>query len=144
MKKLIIAVDFDGTCVTHAFPGMGHEIGAAPVLKELTDAGHWLILYTMRSNNGDLPLVTPAGIEYVNGDWLDHAVEWFKQHNIPLFAIQKNPTQSGWTTSPKCYAELYIDDAALGCPLKVDPTLSRHPFVDWVAVRKYLVERNLL
>ena len=33
---MIIAVDFDGTCVTHEFP----RVGAAEVLKELTDKGH--------------------------------------------------------------------------------------------------------
>lgn len=37
---MIIAVDFDGTCVTHEFPRVGEEIGAAEVLKELTDKGH--------------------------------------------------------------------------------------------------------
>lgn len=31
---MIIAVDFDGTCVTHEFPYVGKEIGAAEVLKE--------------------------------------------------------------------------------------------------------------
>lgn len=32
---MIIAVDFDGTCVTHEFPRVGKDIGAVPVLKEL-------------------------------------------------------------------------------------------------------------
>ena len=30
-----IAIDFDGTCVTHEFPLVGKDIGAAPVLKAL-------------------------------------------------------------------------------------------------------------
>lgn len=47
---MIIAVDFDGTCVTHEFPRVGAEIGAAEVLKELTDKGHKIILFTMRSH----------------------------------------------------------------------------------------------
>jgi hydroxymethylpyrimidine pyrophosphatase-like HAD family hydrolase len=47
-KKLIIAVDFDGTCVTHEYPSMGKEIGAPEVLKQLVDRGHKLILFTMR------------------------------------------------------------------------------------------------
>jgi hypothetical protein len=33
---------------------------------------------------------------------------------------------------------MYIDDAALGCPLKIDPATSSRPFVDWVDVRKIL------
>lgn len=32
---MIIAVDFDGTCVTHEFPKVGKDIGAAPILKNL-------------------------------------------------------------------------------------------------------------
>lgn len=35
---MIIAVDFDGTCVTHEFPRVGAEIGAAEVLKDRPDA----------------------------------------------------------------------------------------------------------
>ncbi len=27
-------IDFDGTCVTHLFPKVGKDIGAAPVLRE--------------------------------------------------------------------------------------------------------------
>lgn len=46
---MIIAVDFDGTCVTHEFP----RVGAAEVLKELTDKGHKIILFTMRSHQLD-------------------------------------------------------------------------------------------
>lgn len=34
---MVIAVDFDGTCVTHEFPKVGKDIGAVPVLKELVE-----------------------------------------------------------------------------------------------------------
>ena len=37
---MILAVDFDGTCVTHEFPEVGRDIGAVPVLKELVEKGH--------------------------------------------------------------------------------------------------------
>lgn len=47
---MIIAVDFDGTCVTHEFPKVGKDIGAVPVLKKLIEKGHKIILYTMRSH----------------------------------------------------------------------------------------------
>ena len=46
---MYIAVDFDGTCVTHEYPNIGKDIGAVPVLKKLTDSGHKIILNTMRS-----------------------------------------------------------------------------------------------
>jgi len=45
-----ICIDFDGTCVSHEFPLIGKDIGAIPVLKELVEAGHKLILFTMRSD----------------------------------------------------------------------------------------------
>ena len=39
---MIIAIDFDGTCVYHDYPYVGKDIGAVPVLKELVAAGHKL------------------------------------------------------------------------------------------------------
>ena len=34
---LYIAIDFDGTCVTHEFPDVGKEIDAVPILKKLIE-----------------------------------------------------------------------------------------------------------
>jgi hypothetical protein len=114
--KMIIAIDFDGTCVTHEFPKIGKEIGAAPVLRKLIESGCKLILFTMRSD-----IVNPTGtdneLHLESGNYLTEALNWFKDNNIPLYGVQTNPTQHTWTTSPKAYAQLYIDDAALGCLL---------------------------
>lgn len=121
---MIIAVDFDGTCVTHDYPKIGKDIGAVPVLKSLSHHGHQLILFTMRS-----------------GKELDEAVEWFKSNNIPLYGINKNPDQHTWTQSPKPYAHLYIDDAALGIPLK---TSFMRPYVDWEMCKELLSTKGLL
>ena len=101
---MTIAIDFDGTCVMHEYPKIGKENeGCVDVLKELVREGHKLILYTMRS-----------------GKTLKQAVDWFKERGIPLWGINENPTQSAWTFSPKIYANMYIDDAACGCPLIYD------------------------
>lgn len=124
---MIIAVDFDGTCVTHAYPEVGKDIGAAKVLRELVDNNNSLILLTMRS-----------------GELLDAAVEWFKQNDIKLWGIQKNPTQHTWTSSNKVYAQLYIDDAGLGCPLKYDSEMSNRGFVDWASARQMLVSNGAI
>lgn len=126
MEKIDILIDFDGTCVTHEYPYIGQEIGATPVLKELCEAGHGLILFTMRSKN--------------NGT-LEKAVNWFKTNEIPLKGIQSNPGQNSWTDSPKAYGQLIIDDTSLGIPLKTE---NGYTFVDWVKVRELLIERNLL
>lgn len=120
LNELIICIDFDGTVVTHEYPGIGREIGAAPVLKRLVEAGARLILWTMRS-----------------GIHLEEAKGWFRDHGIPLFGCQRNPEQDTWTDSPKAYAHLYIDDAAFGCPLEYFFPDER-PFVDWDLVEKGL------
>ena len=123
---MIIAVDFDGTCVQHKYPKVGDTVpGAVPTLKELAAADHKLIIYTMRS-----------------GKELDDAIDWYRENNIPFHAVQQEPLQHTWTHSPKCYAEIYIDDAALGCPL-IHPGYER-PYVDWYAAYEMLETRGAL
>jgi len=123
---MILGIDFDGTCVTHAYPKVGRFIGAESVLTDLVSKGHKLILYTMRS-----------------GRELDDAVEWFNSNKIPLWGVNHNPEQHLWTSSPKVYAQLYIDDAALGIPL-LDGLSGERPFVDWTAVRYLLLQKGIL
>lgn len=120
IKNKIIAVDFDGTCVTHSYPDIGYDVGAQEVLELLVANGNRLILFTMRS-----------------GDELREAADWFHERNIPLFGINENPEQYTWTASPKPYAHLYIDDAALGCPLLESKSGGR-PYVDWPTVKLIL------
>ena len=122
-----ICVDFDGTCVTHAYPEMGVDIGAAPVLKRLLEQGHNLIIFTMRS-----------------GKELDDAVNWFREKVGEPYGINTNPTQLSWTTSPKALGHLYIDDAALGAPLKYDSSISPRKFIDWAQVYRYLRFNEIL
>lgn len=120
-----IAIDFDGTCVTHEYPSVGRNIGAELVLPKLVANGHRLILFTMRS-----------------GAELQAAIDWFERHSILLYGINVNPTQTEWTSSPKAYAHLYIDDAALGAPVIVLP--GERPYIDWEAVVKMLQQRRLI
>lgn len=124
---MYIAIDFDGTCVTHDYPRIGKDINAVNALKKLVANGHKLILNTMRS-----------------GKELKEAINWFKKNDIELYGANENPTQKKWTNSPKVYAHLYIDDAALGCPLKMDLSLSDRPFVDWEAVSCLLQDNGIL
>lgn len=74
IRNALIAVDFDGTVVTHAYPEIGDDAGAVPVLKELTDNGCRLILFTMR-----------------HGKLLDDAIRWFRERGIPLYAREREP-----------------------------------------------------
>jgi hypothetical protein len=143
-QKITINIDFDGTCVTHDFPKVGKSIGAEKVLKRLVENGHQLILFTMRSDRLESKPVIDPTIQNVTGKFLTEAINWFKENNIPLYGIQKNPTQHNWTTSPKSYAELMIDDSALGCPLKFDLSISQRPFVDWDEVERILEQDGFL
>lgn len=141
---MIIGIDFDGTCTTHEFPKVGKDIGAIPILKDLVANGHKLVLFTMRSNRKNTSPTGDPDIENITGNFLDDAVNWFKDNGISLWGIQKNPDQHKWTTSPKAYCHLYIDDAALGCPLFTASHISDRPFVDWSEVRIMLKQRGIL
>lgn len=140
---MVICVDFDGTCVTHEFPRIGKDIGAQEVLKKLVKNGHQLILFTMRSNRLKKNKITDPSISNVTGPFLQQAIDWFSNNNIPLYGIQTNPTQINWTTSPKAYGELYIDDAALGCPL-IHPLDGSKPYVNWNQIEKLLIDKKLI
>lgn len=126
-ESRIIAVDFDGTCVEHEYPHIGLDVeGAVETLRALNKEGHRIILNTMRS-----------------GEKLEAAVKWFKERKIELWGVNKNPEQGEWTSSPKVYAHLYIDDAALGCPIMFIDGVRRH-VVDWSKVRSLLEYHKIL
>lgn len=121
MNSYIIAVDFDGTCVEHEYPSVGMDVeGAAETLRALNNKGHRLILFTMRS-----------------GEKLEKAIKWFKDRDIELWAVNENPEQKQWTESPKVFADVYIDDAALGCPIMFIDGV-RRPVINWRKVREWL------
>jgi hypothetical protein len=126
-KNMLIGIDFDGTCVTHEYPRVGKDIGAVPVLKKIVEAGHTLVLNTMRGNPE-----TDLGA----------AIKWFSDNGIRLHCINCAPGQKDWTASPKVYAHVYIDDAALGCPLIYDEPY--RPYVDWARVESMLIEMGIL
>jgi hypothetical protein len=144
IKPLVIALDFDGTCVTHEFPKVGKDIGAVSVIKKLINAGHNIILYTMRSNRSIKNKTGDPSVIDATGLFLDDAINWLTDNGIKLYGINENPTQKHWTTSPKAYAQLYIDDAALGIPLMFDSTISSRPFVDWNQVEKMLINNGII
>lgn len=122
----IIAIDFDGTMVAHDYPNVGHDIGAVPVIKKLMAARHSIILFTMRT-----------------GGQLKDAVNWCENHGIALYGVNNNPTQAKWSSSPKVFANFYLDDAALGCPLMHDATTGRD-HVDWPAMEQLLKSKSLI
>jgi len=105
-KKLIIAVDFDGTLCEYAFPQIGPQSPKQEelmsLLIKLKKEGHKLILWTNRGDNEHYKSLTEA-------------IDWCKQKGLEFDSINKNlPNQkklSGY--SPKFMADYYIDDKAL-------------------------------
>lgn len=114
------AIDFDGTCVHHAFPKIGEVVPHAVETLLALQKDHRLILWTCRT-----------------GHYLQDAVAFMKHHGVEFFSHNDNPTQKHWSPGPKIYAHEYIDDAALGCPL-IHPPEGGRGYVDWLTIRRLL------
>jgi hypothetical protein len=107
-KKLIFAVDFDGTLCSYAFPKIGeqheHHKELMDILISLRKDGHKLILWTNRGDNEQYKSLTEA-------------IEWCRERGLEFDEVNKNVPEkelaklSGY--SPKIMADYYIDDKAL-------------------------------
>lgn len=99
---MLIAVDFDGTIVTHQYPKIGKEIPfAVETLKMLAGDGHALILWTVRE-----------------GALLAEAVEWCRNKGLEFYAVNSNYPEEkedeNQRIGRKLRADLFIDDRNLG------------------------------
>lgn len=99
---MTIAVDFDGTIVTHEYPAIGKEIPfATDTLKMLAAEGHNLILWSVRE-----------------GRLLEDAVNWCRQRGVEFYAVNKDfpeeDTGKNRRYSRKIKADIWIDDRNVG------------------------------
>ena len=97
---MTIAVDFDGTIVTHEYPQIGKEIPfAIQTLKMLQQDGHKLILWSVRKD-----------------ELLEDAVRWCRERGLEFYAVNSNfPEENAdIIRARKLEAELFIDDRNLG------------------------------
>lgn len=98
---MIIAVDFDGTIVTHDYPKIGKDIPfAIESLKRLQEnPDNLLILWTVRE-----------------GKELEEAVEYCRAKGLEFYAVNSNyPEETSCIEQPrKLKADLFIDDRNLG------------------------------
>lgn len=96
-----IAVDFDGTIVDDAYPGIGKaKIFAFETLKRLQAEGFRLILWTYR-----------------HGKALDEAVEFCKKNGVEFYAINSSfegEVFDSANQSRKLDADWFIDDRNIG------------------------------
>lgn len=101
IKTYTIAVDFDGTIVTHRYPKIGEPIpGALETLRKLSDDGHRLILWSVRE-----------------GSLLDEAVEYCRDNGVTFYAINRDypeELKSDKTFTRKIKADIFIDDRNIG------------------------------
>lgn len=99
---MTIAVDFDGTIVTHEYPKIGREIPfAIDTLKMLIKDQHKLILWTVRE-----------------GALLDEAVNWCKERGVEFYAINRDfpeeDASKNKSFSRKLKVDMWIDDRNIG------------------------------
>lgn len=99
---MLIAVDFDGTIVEHAYPKIGREIPfAIDTLIALAEEGHNIVLWTVRE-----------------GHLLAEAVEYCKSRGLEFYAINSDiRTSVIFEQQPhprKIRADVYIDDRNIG------------------------------
>jgi len=117
--KPVIAVDFDGTIVTHRYPEIGTVIdGAFETLKDLKRNGFTLILWTVR-----------------DGELLDEAVEFCRQHGLNFYAVNNEHPDEAFNPqymSRKIVADIYIDDRNVG------------GFIGWDKIRELLIPQTLI
>ena len=117
-----VCVDFDGTVVDHRYPRTGEDVpGALMWLKRWQAIGIKIILWTMRDDKGP------------QQNYLAEAKHFLEGRGIKLHGVNNNPDQASWTNSPKAYGQIYIDDAAFGCPL-IKPDNFERSCVDWSVV----------
>ena len=138
---MIIAVDFDGTIVTHEYPKIGKPIPfAIDTLIRLQEERHRIILWTARE-----------------GKLLEDAVEYCKKKGLEFYAVNSNYPEEQVLTEAlkprKLTVDLFIDDRNLGgipdWGVIYQMIHNRHPFeppqtasaYDAKPKRKSLIER---
>lgn len=99
---MVIAVDFDGTIVTHKYPDIGEEMPfAIETLKTLISEGHKIILWSVRE-----------------GKLLDEAVNWCHKRGVDFYAINKDYPEEDISKnmyfSRKLKVDYFIDDRNIG------------------------------
>lgn len=102
MKKLVIAVDFDGTIVTNKYPDIGYlKRNAKKVINELFDAGHEIIINSCRQGREECEMV-----EFL----LDNEIKFDEVNQNLCYRIEEYGNDCR-----KIGADVYIDDKAYPC-----------------------------
>lgn len=98
----IIAVDFDGTIVTHEYPNIGEELPfATETLRMLIRDHHRVILWSVRE-----------------GKLLQDAIDWCRERGVEFYAVNRDypeeEKEKNNHYSRKLKADYFIDDRGIG------------------------------
>lgn len=100
-KKVILAIDFDGTIAVADYPGIGApKKNVSKVLNRLHEEGFVIIIWTCRE-----------------GDHLNQIGDWMIEHDIPWYDMNhhhEDVKNHFVNDTRKVAADIYIDDKQLG------------------------------
>ncbi len=127
---MLIYLDFDGTVVEHAYPVLGSDNpGATDVIRALQDAGHEIVLNTMRADFNDGTL--EDALSYLNAEE-NGLLE------IIHYELKKITPAAYPVTKPDFNKFLFLDDTSKGTPLRPNLFLPQGLMVDWRIVKRDL------
>ena len=117
MKKLVIAIDFDGTIVTNKYPDIGYlKRNAKEVINELFDAGHDIIINSCRQGREEREMV-----------------EFLIDNEIKFNAVNENlcyRIEEYGNDCRKIGADVYIDDKAYPCNI-----------MNWIDIGRFIIHK---
>lgn len=130
---MLVFLDFDGTVVEHQYPAIGaYNDGCFEVVSALQNAGHEIVLNTYRIELEETSF--HDAIDFLNSS---------KTISKVLKRTTKKINPQAWDLEKaKETGVLYLDDIALGIPLK-NAVHSNTQMVDWSIVKEHLDSFNL-
>lgn len=128
-----IYLDFDGTVVEHDYPKIGKlNPNSLEVIKKLQDAGHTVILNTMRIEFEDDSM--QEALDFIN---LNSEIE-----GINISQFTKNKVHPCRWDLDNLENDLYIDDIAANIPL-IKSSIDNGFMVDWIEIENQLRVRGI-
>ena len=117
MKKLVIAIDFDGTIVTNKYPDIGYlKRNAKDVINKLYNQGHDIIINSCRQGKEEREMV-----EFL----LDNEIMFDKINENLCYRIEEYDNDCR-----KIGADIYIDDKAYRCN-----------FINWNEIYRFITRK---
>lgn len=129
-----IYLDFDGTVVEHDYPQIGSlNPNSLEVIKKLQDAGHNIILNTMRVEFDDGSM--QEALDFINMNESVTGIKIEQQTEQKIYPPKWN--------LDKIENDIFIDDIASNIPLIKAPVVGGF-MVDWIEIEKQLKRKGII